>query len=132
MNIKNIKNGEVFENVKFRMVATVVYWQYSHNAWQNHLSKYYNSFSDFKKEITNNHICPANANIVKGLKKLKKEDVVYLEGYLIKFNLKTKDGVVERGISSTSRDDSFGGDNGNGNCEQIYVTRVVSRHGDFR
>lgn len=37
-------------------------------------------------------------------------------------------------ISSTVRNDkeSFRGNNGSGSCEQIYVTRVVSRHGDFR
>ena len=57
---------------------------------------------------------------------------MYLEGYLIKFYLKTKDGTVEKGVSSTSRNDDFGGDNGSGNCEQIYVTRLVSRQGDFR
>ena len=128
----NFRHKEVFENVKFKMAATVVYWKYSYNAWKKHLSKYYNSYSELNEQVTNNHICPANTNILNGLKKLKKEDIVYLEGYLIKFYLKTKDGTVEKGVSSTSRNDDFGGDNGSGNCEQIYVTRLVSRHGDFR
>ena len=126
------KHKEVCDNVKFRMVSTVVYYNWSNSAWHKHLKKYFNNHSELMYNITNNHICPANKNITRGLKKLKKRDVVYIEGYLMKFKLKTKDGKIEKGVSSTSRNDSFGGDNGYGNCEQIYVTRVVSRHGDFK
>ena len=126
------KHKEVCDHVRFRMVSTVVYYDWSDTDWHEHLKKYFNNHSELMYNVTNNHICPANKNITRGLKKLRKKDVVYIEGYLIKFYLKTKDGKIEEGISSTSRNDSFGGNNGYGNCEQIYVTRVVSRHGDFR
>jgi len=128
----NFKHKEVFNNIRFQMVSTVVYWRYSYSNWNKYLSKYFKSYSDLNQHITNNHICPANKNVLRGLKMLRKKDIVYIEGYLIKFKLKTKDGKIEQGISSTSRNDDFSGDNGYGNCEQIYVTRVVSRHGDFR
>lgn len=129
----DFKYKEVFDAVKVRMASTISYYSYSGAAYEKHLYKY------FKKESldhcwTNNHLCPANKNIRKGISKLRKKDIVYIEGYLVKFELQKKDGTIENGISSTVRNDqeTFSGDNGYGSCEQIYVTRVVSRHGDYR
>lgn len=125
---------EVYKCIKVHPVGTFIHYSYSGSAMKNHLYKY------FKKEsmthcFTNNHLCPANKNVLKGLKKLQKKDVVYIEGYLIKFKLQRKNGRVEEGVSSTVRNDKepmMSGNNGNGTCEQIYVTRVVSRHGDYK
>ena len=113
----DFKFKEVYKSVKVRMAGTVSYYSYSGSA-----------------AFTNNHLCPANKNVRKGIKKLRKKDIVYLEGYLIKYKFRGNDGRMEEGISSTVRNDkeSFRGNNGSGSCEQIYVTRVVSRHGDFR
>ena len=129
----DFKYKEVFKAVKVRMAGTISYWSYSGKDYDKHLYKY------FKKDAidhcwTNNHLSPANKNIKKGISKLRKKDIVYIEGYLVKFELRKKDGTIEKGTSSTSRNDkeSYSGDNGNGSCEQIYVTRIVSRHGDYR
>ena len=129
----DFKYKDVVKSVKVRMAGTVSYWSYSGAAYNKYLYKY------FKKDSlehcwTNNHLSPANKNIKRGISKLRKKDIVYIEGYLVKFELQKKDGTIEKGISSTSRNDkeSYSGDNGYGSCEQIYVTRIVSRHGDYR
>ncbi len=124
---------EVYKAVKVRMVSTIAYYYCSGSAWDNHVSKYFKNKGEFTHSITNNHICPANKNVRRGIKKLRKKDIVYLEGYLVKYRFYRNDGRIEHGISSTTRDDkTIKGDNGNGSCEQIYVTRVVSRYGDFQ
>ena len=130
----DFKFKEVYKSVKVRMAGTVSYYSYSGSAWQNHLSKYFKHEGGINHAFTNNHLCPANKNVRKGIKKLRKKDIVYLEGYLIKYKFRGNDGRMEEGVSSTVRNDkeSFRGNNGSGSCEQIYVTRVVSRHGDFR
>ncbi len=130
----DFKQEEVYRNMSFKMASTVSYYSWSASAWRNHLSKYFKNEGGIHHCWTNNHICPANKNVLKGIKKLQKKDIVYMEGYLVKFKHYRKDGRTEEGISSTSRNDkeSWSGDNGSGSCEQIYVTRVVSRHGDFR
>ncbi len=127
------EHKEVYKAVNVKMASTVSYISYSGSNWNNHLAKYFvNSENDIFYYFTNNHLCPANKNVRLGLKKLKKKDIVYIEGYLMKFDYKRNDGWTAQGVSSTSRNDTFRGDNGSGNCEQIYVTRVVSRYGEFK
>lgn len=129
----DFRHKEVYNAVKVRMAETVSYFSYSGKAWQKHISKYFKNKGGIEHAFTNNHLCPANNNVKKGIKKLRKKDIVYLEGYLVKYKFYGKDGRFEQGISSTVRNDkeSFSGNNGSGSCEQIFVTRVVSRHGDF-
>ena len=128
----DFKHKEVFDNIKVKMAGRVAYWSYSGNAYKKHLYKYFKNGS-IEHYWTNNHLCPANENVRNGIAKLRKKDIVYMEGYLVKFKLNKKNGTIEEGTSSTSRndDESFSGDNGYGSCEQIYVTRIVSRHGDY-
>jgi len=67
---------------------------------------------------SNNHIIPANENIRKAVKAVKKKDKVVLEGFLV--NLK---GIYkERPVAwntSLSRADA-----GSGSCELFYVSKV--------
>lgn len=66
----------------------------------------------------NNHIIPANENIYRALKVLKKKDRVVLEGSLV--NLKgTYRGRPVTWNTSLSRTDT-----GNGSCELFYVSKV--------
>ena len=127
----DFKYKEVYKAVKVKMASTTSYWSYSASAAKMLREKYFKQ-KGISHYFTNNHLCPANKKVRRGLSKLRKKDIVYIEGYLVKFELKRKDGTIEKGISSTSRDDTLGGNNGNGNCEQIFVTRVVSRHGDYK
>lgn len=131
----DFKHKEVYRAIKVKMASTVSYWSCSGRNYQKHVSKYFQDGNSINHYFTNNHLCPANKNVKRGISKLRKKDIVYIEGYLIKYKHYRKDGRVEEGISSTSRNDqepAWRGDNGNGSCEQIYVTRIVSRHGDFR
>jgi hypothetical protein len=66
----------------------------------------------------NNHIIPANENIHRALKVIRKKDRVVLEGYLV--NLKgTYKGRPVTWNTSLSRTDT-----GNGSCELFYVSKV--------
>lgn len=130
----DFKYKEVYNAISVKMAGTVSYASYSGKAYEKHLSKYFKDKS-FNHCFTNNHLCPANSNVRRGLSQLRKKDIVYIEGYLVKFHLVKNNGRVESGTSSTARNDNepkWRGNNGNGTCEQIYVTRVVSRHGDYR
>ena len=116
----SFKYKEVYKHIRVVMAATTAYTSYSWSDWDNHLAKYFTETS-MHHYFTNNHLCPANNNVRRGLSRLRKKDVVYIEGYLIKFNLQRKNGRLENGTSSTSRNDkeTTWGDNGNGSCEQI-------------
>lgn len=105
--------------MKYALFDRVVYWRFDSDCPLD----YYEINSSF----SNNHIIPANKRVRKGLDKLQKKDVVYLEGYLVKVSIHRRDGRHEVSQSSLTRTDE-----GLGACEMIYVTRVVSRHGDYK
>lgn len=66
----------------------------------------------------NNHIIPANENIGRATKTIKKKDKVVLEGFLV--NLKgTYKGRTVIWNTSLLRNDT-----GNGSCELFYVSKV--------
>ena len=66
----------------------------------------------------NNHIIPANENVSKAVRSIRKEDRVVLEGFLV--NLKgTYKGKEVLWNTSLSRADT-----GNGSCEVFYVTKA--------
>ena len=69
-----------------------------------------------EKHSANTHIIPENDEIQKTLKKIRKDDIVYLEGYLV--NIK-RDSDNYRWSSSKSRKDT-----GDGSCEVMYVKGV--------
>jgi hypothetical protein len=67
---------------------------------------------------SNNHIIPANKNIYRAIKTIKKKDRVVLKGFLV--NLKgTYKGQTVTLNTSLSRTDT-----GNGSCELFYVSYV--------
>ena len=76
--------------------------------------------------LANNHVIPANKKILKGIEKLKKKDAVYMEGYLVSYVTESA-GRTGYGASSTSRSDRL-----NNSCEVIYVTRLVSKYGEYK
>jgi hypothetical protein len=69
--------------------------------------------------LSNNHLIPSTKNIRKALGKAKKEDLIILDGYLVKVFGKDKKGRTTSWSSSMNRTDD-----GNGACEIIYVTRL--------
>ena len=76
--------------------------------------------------LANNHVIPANEKILKGIKMLHKKDIVYMEGYLVSY-VTTKGSRTGYGSSSTTRTDRQAN-----SCEVLYVTRLVSKYGEFK
>jgi hypothetical protein len=63
----------------------------------------------------NTHILPANADVARQIKNVKRDDIVHLQGYLVEVT--KRDGFLWR--SSLTR-----GDTGDGSCEVLWVTDV--------
>jgi len=66
----------------------------------------------------NNHIIPANENVRRAIKTIKKKDRVALKGFLVNIN-GTYKGRTVIWNTSLSRTDT-----GNGSCELFYVSKV--------
>lgn len=71
------------------------------------------------KHISNNHIIPANDNIHRALRKIKKKDVVKIDGFLVNV-----EGIENRRSVASWKTSLSRTDTGNGACEIIYVNRL--------
>ena len=71
--------------------------------------------------LSHTHLIPANANVMGGLLKIKKNDIVKLDGYLVD-NYTDKSELVAR--TSMSRTDTDPTSRGSGACEDMYVKQV--------
>lgn len=79
------------------------------------------SNSYISTHISNNHIIPANDNVLRGIGSLQKDDICYIEGKLVDYDIKDKDNkIVANMKTSLVRNDS-----GDGACETIYVEKIV-------
>jgi hypothetical protein len=67
---------------------------------------------------SNNHILPANGNIYRAIKQIKKRDQIVLEGFLVNVKGTFKGRPVSWNTSLTRTD------TGNGSCELLYVSKV--------
>ena len=67
---------------------------------------------------SNNHILPANGNIYRAIKQIKKKDQIVLEGFLVNVKGTFKNRPVSWNTSLTRTD------TGNGSCELFYVSKV--------
>jgi len=86
----------------------------------------YNNIDYIQKHISNNHFIPANPNILKGIKKIKKYDKIYAEGYLVYCDISYKKNPFFSYNSSLSREDT-----GDHACEIFYVTKLISPRGTW-
>jgi hypothetical protein len=68
---------------------------------------------------SNTHLIPANNDIRRLLRHIRRNDVVRLEGYLVQAH------YTDRGHSITIPTSTSRYDTGNGACEQMYVTSVT-------
>lgn len=87
-------------------------WRYTYEIGLD--SSYINS------HIANNHIIPANENVLKAISKIKVNDIIYLEGKLVNCDIKSGDRLVGTLTTSLVRNDG-----GNGACENFYVEKVI-------
>ena len=83
-------------------------------------------FSDVGLYSANTHIIPSNNTILEGIKKIKKHDYVYMEGYLVNIDAVNPKGRQFTWNTSLSRSDS-----GEGACEIFYITKFISKYGIF-
>lgn len=92
-----------------------LYWNVSDGSWyqanggENAMTTHH----------SNNHLIPANDDVEKLVKKIKKDDYVQVSGYLVKIYWTNDEGRWFKWNSSTVRNDD-----GDGACEIIYVTDV--------
>ncbi len=100
-------NPEVYKKIKIRQSGRWYYWRVNEAPPI--------PMNDIKKLSANMHIIPANAYVADQLKKVKKDDLVYLSGALVE--IKSDDGWQWR--SSLSREDT-----GNGACELMRVDQI--------
>ena len=109
------------ENLDYIKFKQVLRWYRYHYDTQCPISQDYIS-----KHSSNHHIIPANSNIAKAVKSIRKKDIVELEGNLVNVKGKYK-GKSVYWNTSTTRDDT-----GNGSCEILYVTKIKIGHYIYR
>ena len=79
----------------------------------------------FQQLYSHSHLVPANDRVMGGLLKIRRMQIVELEGELIDMEQDSKRGVHREYRTSMSRTDGFPhGDRGHGNCETMYVKKV--------
>lgn len=89
-------------------------WYYFHYDGQCPVSEAY-----IYEHSANNHILPATKNLYSVMAMVQPNNIIYLEGYLVKIN-GTVNGAPIWWNSSTSR-----GDRGDGSCEVFYVNKII-------
>lgn len=67
---------------------------------------------------SNNHIIPANSNIRRALNPIRRNDTIYMEGYLVNVSANIRGSTYNWKTSTTRKD------RGDGACEIIYVTKL--------
>ena len=73
------------------------------------------------------HIIPANSNIMGGLLKTKKDNIIKLDGYLVDIYTNKSEIVGRTSLSRSDTNATSRGQNGRnagGACEVMYVTEV--------
>ena len=104
-----LNQAEVDRHIRYRQSGRWYYFQYAADCPV--------SQSYIQQHSANVHIIPADRAAAAAIKRVRKNDTVELEGYLVT-------ALFEQGrwTSSLTRQDS-----GNGSCEIMYVTRVTIR-----
>ena len=77
--------------------------------------------------VSHTHIIPANQNVMGGLLKIKKSDIIKLDGYLVDIYSDKKKIVARTSLSRTDNNATSRGKNGRnagGACEIMYVTSL--------
>lgn len=84
-----------------------------------------NNENVFQQSYSHTHLVPANDKVMGGLLKIRRMQIVELEGELIDMEQVSKRGGHLEYRTSMTRTDGFPhGDRGYGNCETMYVKKV--------
>ena len=119
-------NDILYENVKFKSVKTPGQArQLQPKCLKGGCPSFPWDWNYFNSHVSHNHLIASNPNIMSALLKIKVDDTVKLEGYLVDVYTDKSDLIA---MTSLSRDDnnatSRGVGNGGGACEILYVTEV--------
>ncbi len=101
---------ELYKKIKWWQEARWYHWRYDNNFPKD------NSF--IARYSSNNHIIPANDNILNVLKCIKKGDTLELSGFLVDI-IGKKDGNSYWWYSSITTNDT-----GDGSCEVFYIKKI--------
>lgn len=112
-----LASEENYKKVKWMSYGNrFLHWDIKDTEWVTRCG----GFKKIGKYFSNNHIIPSNDNIKKLINKIKKNDFVKIEGYLVNVRALKDNKVSFYWNTSTSRTDE-----GNGACEIIYVINVT-------
>jgi len=107
----DIANPDYGDDVSFSQNNRMYFYRY--NADSPYNSAYISSHS------ANTHMIPANDNILAGFNRVSRNEIVFLEGYLVNIEMKHFDRTKSWSTSTTRKD------TGMGSCEIFYVERLV-------
>jgi hypothetical protein len=110
-----LSNPELMENITFSQSDRWYFFEYSNDSPL--------SGSYISTHSSNSHIIPANENISRAVKSIKKNEKVMLKGFLVNVKGRYNNTDVWWNSSITRND------TGDGSCEVFYVTKV--RNGDY-
>ena len=79
--------------------------------------------------ISHTHLIPANPNIMGALLRIKKNDIVKIDGYLVDIYTDKNELVAKTSLSRTDTDPTS---RGSGACEDMYVKRVQINNKIYR
>lgn len=101
--------GEIYNNYSFKSIEYVCQYQSREVQDQSNILD--------GRQLSNNHLLPADDEIYDIIRQAKVGDQIYLEGYLSDYSImENGQKTVSRGTSTTRID------TGNGACETVYVT----------
>jgi hypothetical protein len=78
------------------------------------------------EHLSNFHIAFPQKNILQELHKVRKHDNIYMEGFLVDLDGGGNNDATVSGETSLSRTDQ-----GDGACETIYITKLITKNGIF-
>ena len=113
-----IDKKELYQHIKFNSKKTLGQARTLYYRWDG-TSPWGSGY--ITSHIAHTHMIPANANVMGGLLKIKKNDIVKIDGYLVDIYT-DKNELIAR--TSMSRTDTNPTSRGSGACEDMYVTQV--------
>jgi conserved exported protein of unknown function len=87
------------------------------------------SLSYVSSHISHTHLIPANPNIMGALLRIKKNDIVKIDGYLVDIYTDKNELVAKTSLSRTDTDPTS---RGSGACEDMYVKQVQINNKIYR
>jgi len=114
------------DNIKFKSVKTLGQARQLQPKCKKHWCKDFPwSWDYFNSHDSHNHLIPANANVMGALLKIKRNDIIKLDGYLVDIYSDKSKLIAMTSLSRTDNNATARGlNNGGGACEIMYVNSI--------